>query len=52
MALGHVKIAKGKIYPRKDRIDKNIKNAEISTVVHDGRQYITFEYFTKHSFPK
>lgn len=43
MALGHVKIAKGKIYPRKDRIDKNIKNAEISTVVHDGQQYITEE---------
>ena len=43
MALGHVKIAKGKIYPRKDRIDKNIKNAEISTVVHNGQQYITEE---------
>lgn len=43
MALGHVKIAKGKAYPRKDRIDKNIKNAEISTVVHSGQQYITEE---------
>lgn len=40
MALGHVKIAKGKIYPRKDRIDKNIKNAEISTVVHGALKYI------------
>lgn len=43
MALGHVKIAKGKPYPRKDRIDINIKNAEISTVVHDGQQYLTEE---------
>ena len=43
MALGHVKIAKGNLYPRKDRIDKTVKNAEISTVVHDGQQYLTEE---------
>lgn len=43
MALGHIKFAKGKAYPRKDRIDKTIKSIEISTVVHDGQQYITEE---------
>lgn len=43
MALGHVKTAKGKLYPRKERIDSNIKSAEISTVVHDGQQYLTEE---------
>ena len=43
MALGYVKIAKGNLYPRKDRIDKTVKNAEISTVVHDGQQYLTEE---------
>jgi len=41
MALGHTKISKGKIYPRKDRIDSNLKSAEISTVVHTGQQFIT-----------
>ena len=40
MALGHTKIAKGKIYPRKDRIDANLKNAEISTLAHDGQAFI------------
>ena len=43
MALGHTKFAKGKAYPRKDRIDKTIKSIEISTVVHNGQQYITEE---------
>lgn len=43
MALGHIKYAKGKAYPRKDRIDKDIKNAEISTVVQGGQQYFTEE---------
>ena len=33
MALGHIKFAKGKAYPRKDSIDRDIKNAETSTVV-------------------
>ena len=41
MALGQVKIAKGIAYPRKDRIDTNIKNAGISTVVRNGQQYLT-----------
>jgi prophage antirepressor-like protein len=41
MALGQVKIAKGKSYPRKDRIDENIKSADILTVVRDGQQYLT-----------
>lgn len=41
MALGHVKYAKGKAYPRKDRIDRDIENAEISTVVQSGQQYFT-----------
>ena len=40
MALGHTKIAKGKIYPRKDRIDANLKSAEISTLAHDGQAFI------------
>lgn len=43
MALGQVKTAKGKIYPNKDRIDKNVKNAEISTVAHNAQQYLTEE---------
>lgn len=43
MALGHVKYAKGKAYPRRDRIDKDIANAEISTVVQSGQQYLTEE---------
>ena len=43
MALGQVKEAKGRKYPRTDRIDENVKNAEISTVVHNGQQYITEE---------
>ena len=40
MALGHTKIAKGKIYPRKDRIDANLKSAEISTVEYDEQAFI------------
>ena len=43
MALGHVKFANGKAYPRKDRIDRDIKNAEISTVVQAGQRYLTEE---------
>ena len=43
MALGHIKFAKGKAYPRKDRIDRDIKNAEILTVVQLGQQYFTEE---------
>lgn len=40
MALGYVKTAKGKQYPRIERIDKTAKNAGISTVVHDGQLFI------------
>lgn len=42
MALGYTnKNALGKIYPRKDRIDKIVENAEISMCVHDGHNYLT-----------
>lgn len=41
MALGQIKYSKGKVYPRKDRIDENLKSAEISAVVRDGQLYIT-----------
>lgn len=41
MALGQTKIAKGLMYPRRDRIDANIKSAEIKPVVHNGQQYLT-----------
>jgi len=40
MALGQTKESKGKLYPRKDRIEQNIINAGISTVVHNGQQYL------------
>ncbi len=40
MALGYVKTSKGKQYPRTERIDKTVKNAEISTVVHDGQLFM------------
>lgn len=42
MALGHVKYnSKGKAYPRRDRIDATVKNAEISTCVRSGHKYLT-----------
>lgn len=41
MALGQIKIAKGIAYPRKERIDENLKNAEIIAVVRNGQRYIT-----------
>lgn len=41
MALGQTKTAKGKTYPRKDRINENVKSAEITPVVRNGQQYIT-----------
>ena len=42
MALGYVKYnTVGKIYPRKDRINRVVENAEISTCVHDGYKYLT-----------
>lgn len=40
MALGYVKTAKGKQYARTERIDKTVKNADITTVVHDGQLYM------------
>lgn len=41
MALGQVKTAKGMNYPRKDRIEENLKTAGISAVVRCGQRYIT-----------
>jgi len=41
MALGYTKTAKGKLYAREERINKTLKNAEISAVVHDGQLYIS-----------
>ncbi|MGG1339737.1 phage antirepressor KilAC domain-containing protein [Bacillus toyonensis] len=40
-SLGYTKVAKGKMYLRKDRIEKVIQKADISVVVHDGQPYIT-----------
>ncbi|BDR75775.1 BRO-N domain-containing protein [Clostridium tetani] len=42
MALGYIKKNNiGKIYPQKDRIDKIIKNAEITPCVHGVHTYLT-----------
>ena len=41
MALGYVKTAKGKHYARAERIDKTVKNAVITPVVHDGQPFLT-----------
>lgn len=51
MALGYVRWdgksynedGTKKTYARKDRIDKIVKNAEISTSVHNGQKYLTEE---------
>lgn len=43
IALGQVKYAKGIAYPRKDRIDENVKNAGITLVVRNGQHYLTEE---------
>lgn len=44
MALGQVKKnGVGKLYPRKERIDKTLKNADIEPCVHDGHKYLTEE---------
>lgn len=41
MALGQVKKnAVGELYPRKDRIDQNLKSAEIHHCVRNGHKYI------------
>ncbi len=41
MALGQTKEAKGKLYPRKERIDENLESADISTAVRNEQQYLT-----------
>ena len=41
MALGQVKAAKGKLYPRKERIARTLELAEITAVVYDGELYLT-----------
>ena len=41
MAIGYVTKAKGKEYIHKSRMNKTLKNAEISTVVHGVQQWIT-----------
>lgn len=42
MALGQVKKnGKGTIYPARDRIDKNVENAEIQPCVRNAHKYIT-----------
>lgn len=42
MALGQVKKnARGVLYPRKDRIEENLKNADIQPCVRNGHRYIS-----------
>jgi DNA binding domain, excisionase family len=41
MALGHAKNAKGKDYPRKDRIESVLERLDINPVVKDGQPYLT-----------
>lgn len=41
MALGYIKYAKDKAYPQKDRIDKILKNADITAVVHGVQLFLT-----------
>ena len=43
MMLGYVVITKGKEYPRKERIEKIVENAEITGVFHGGKLYLTEE---------
>ena len=43
MMLGYVVITKGKEYPRKERIEKVVENAEITGVFHGGKLYLTEE---------
>jgi prophage antirepressor-like protein len=43
VALGYIKISKGKQYARKDRIDSTILNAGIEPVVQDGQLYLSEE---------
>lgn len=42
VALGQSKKnSQGVLYPRKERIVENLKNAEVSTCVHNGHEFIT-----------
>lgn len=41
MAIGYITVAKGKEYVHKSRMNKTLKNAEITTVVHGVQQFIT-----------
>lgn len=41
MAIGYITKAKGKEYVHKSRMNKTLKNAEITTVVHGVQQWIT-----------
>lgn len=41
LALGQVVTAKGKQYPNKDRIDKNVASAELEIVLHNAKPYLT-----------
>lgn len=41
MAIGYITKAKGKEYVHKTRMNKTLRNAEISTVVHGVQQWIT-----------
>ncbi|CAM2079627.1 MAG: BRO family protein [uncultured Clostridium sp.] len=44
MALGQVKKnGVGELYPRKERIDKTLENADIKPCVHRGHKYLTEE---------
>lgn len=40
-ALGQVVKAKGKLYPNKVRIEQNVKNAEIPTVLRNAKHFLT-----------
>jgi prophage antirepressor-like protein len=41
MALGYIKYAKDRPYPKKDRVDKIITNAEITPVVRSGQLFLS-----------
>ena len=44
MALGQTKTnSAGKQFPRKERIDENVKSADITCCVHNGHKYLTEE---------
>lgn len=43
MAIGYITVSKGKEYVHKTRMNKTLKNADISTVVHGVQQFITLQ---------